>query len=88
MENNSNNSEIAVAIIAGIAAGAATWYFMTTENGKQNWATLIDIAKEISDKLIAASSEQGTSLISATKDASEYIGHRAEDVAEEIKSYS
>lgn len=88
MENNSNNSKIAVAIIAGIAAGAATWYFLTTENGKHNWATLIDIAKDVSDKLIAASSEQGAFIASAGKDASEYIGHRAEDVLEEIKSYS
>lgn len=85
MENN--NSKIALAIIAGIAAGAATWYFMTTENGKQNWSTLIDIAKDVSDKLIAAGSEQGSSLASAGKEASEYIGHKAAEAFDGIKSY-
>jgi hypothetical protein len=85
MENN--NSKIAVAIIAGIAAGAAAWYFMTTENGKHNWATLIDIAKDITDKLKDAGSEQGSFLASAGREASEYVGRKASDAFDGVKSY-
>ncbi len=86
MENN--NSKIALAIVAGIAAGATAWYLMGTENGKQNWTTLLDVVKDISDKLIEASSDGGSMLASAGKEASEYIGHKANGVVEESKSYS
>ena len=85
MENN--NSKIAVAIIAGIAAGAATWYLMTTENGKHNWATFIDLAKDVSDKLIAAGEAQGSSLASAGREATEYISHKASEAFDTARSY-
>lgn len=86
MENN--NSKIALAILAGVAAGATAWYLMGTENGKHNWTTLLDVVKDISDKLIEASSEGGSMLASAGKEASEYIAHKANGVQEEAKSYS
>ncbi len=84
MENNS--SKMVVAIIAGVAAGAAAWYFMTTENGKQNWSALIDIAKDVSDKLIAMSEEKGSTLVSAGREATEYIGQRASNAFERVNS--
>lgn len=79
---------MAMAIAAGVAAGVATWYFMSTENGKHNWAVLIDIAKDVSDKLIAAANEQENYLSSMGRDASEYIKDKSADTIDSIKSYS
>ena len=87
MENN-KNSKIALAILAGVAAGAATWYFMSTENGKQNWANLLNVVKEVSDKLIKTGSEKGSMLASAGREASEYIGHKANGILDDAKKYS
>ncbi|MEJ7778507.1 MAG: hypothetical protein WKF68_02855 [Daejeonella sp.] len=86
MENN--NSKIALAIVAGIAAGATAWYLMGTENGKHNWTTLLDVVKDISDKLIEASSDGGSMLAAAGKEASDFIGHKTNGLHEESKSYS
>ncbi len=87
MENN-KNSKIALAIVAGVAAGAATWYFMNTENGKQNWSTLLNTVKDVTDKLMAAGSEKGSMLAAAGREASEYIGSRANGILEDVKKYS
>lgn len=87
MENN-NKSKIALAIVAGIAAGVATWYFMGSEKGKQNWISLIDIAKELSDKMIAAGDDKRAYIASAGRDVSDYIGHQAVDTFNRVKSYS
>lgn len=85
MENN-KNSKFALAILAGVAAGAATYYFMSTENGKQNWLTLINTVKDLSEKLME--SEQGSRLASAGRDASEYISQKANGILEESRKYS
>ena len=87
MENN-KNSKLALAIVAGIAAGAATWYFMSTENGKQNWSTLLNTVKDVTDKLMAASAEKGSALASVGREASEYIGNKANGILEEARKYS
>jgi len=87
MENN-KNSKIALAILAGVAAGAVTLYFMNTENGKQNWSTLINTVKEVTDKLIDGGTEKGSMLASAGREASEYIGNRASGLMEDVKKYS
>jgi hypothetical protein len=87
MENN-KNSKIALAILAGVAAGAATLYFMNTQNGKQNWVTFINTVKDLSDKLVETGSEGGSMLASAGREASEYIGNRASGLMEDVKKYS
>ncbi len=87
MEDN-KNSKIAFAILAGVAAGAATWYFMSTENGKHNWVTLINTVKDITDKLIESGSEGGSYLASAGREASEYISHKAGNMADDTRKYS
>ncbi|MHB1178051.1 MAG: hypothetical protein ACYCZO_06930 [Daejeonella sp.] len=86
MENN--NSKLALAIVAGVAAGATAWYLMGTENGKHNWTALLDVVKDISDKLLEASSDGGSMLASAGKEASEFIAHKSNGVHEEAKSFS
>ena len=80
MESNNKNSQIAIAIMAGIAAGAATWYFITTENGKHNWRTFLEIAKDISDKLGDMSMDTGSNLSSAGRNISNYVDDRAQEV--------
>ncbi len=86
MENH--NSKLAIAVVAGVAAGAIAWYLISSENGKHNWKTLLDVVKDVSDKLIEASAENGSMLASAGKEASEYIGQGANRVMEEVKQYS
>ncbi len=87
MEDN-KNSKIAFAILAGVAAGAATWYFMSTENGKHNWVTLINTVKDLTDKLIESGSEGGSFLASAGREASEYIGQKTNSLVDETRKYS
>lgn len=87
MEDN-KNSKMAFAILAGVAAGAATWYFMSTENGKDNWVTLINTVKDLTDKLIESGSEGGSYLASAGREASEYIGQKANSLVDETRKYS
>jgi type II secretory pathway pseudopilin PulG len=87
MESN-KNSKIALAIVAGLAAGAATWYFMSTENGKQNWSALLNTVKDVTDKLISAGTEKGSALASAGREASEFVGQKANGLLEEVKKYS
>jgi type II secretory pathway pseudopilin PulG len=87
MESN-KNSKLALAIVAGLAAGAATWYFMSTENGKQNWSALLNTVKDVTDKLIAAGAEKGSVLASAGREASEFVGQKANGLLEDVKKYS
>lgn len=87
MEDN-KNSKMAFAILAGVAAGAATWYFMSTENGKHNWVTLINTVKDVTDKLIERGSEGGSFLASAGREASEYISQKAGNLVDDTKKYS
>ncbi|MGB4401053.1 MAG: hypothetical protein WBJ10_16895 [Daejeonella sp.] len=85
MENN-KNSNFAFAILAGVAAGAATYYLMNNENGKQHWLTLLNTVKDLSEKFLE--SEQGSRMASAGRDASEYISQKANGILEESKKYS
>ena len=40
------NSKIATAIFAGLAAGAAVWYFMSADDGKHRWENFVgDVTK-------------------------------------------
>jgi len=59
---DTKNGKMGLAIIAGLAFGAAVWYFMNTKNGKQNWETLVDVTKELTDKLKNASLDSTKSI--------------------------
>lgn len=75
-------SKIALGLILGVAAGAAVYYFMTNEDGKQQLSNAIDAVKDFSDKAKSVASEQSSKL--ADK-ASEYAG-KASDLASEYVS--
>lgn len=59
---DTKNGKMGLAIMAGLAVGAAVWYFMNTKNGKQHWETLIDVTKELTDKLKTASLDTTKSI--------------------------
>ena len=66
-------SKIALGLILGVAAGAAVYYFMTSENGKQQLSDVIDAVKDFSDKAKNAAVEQSGKLADkATNLASKY----------------
>lgn len=66
-------SKIALGLILGVAAGAAVYYFMTDEDGKQQLSNAIDAVKEFSDKAKTVASEQSSKLADkASSLASEY----------------
>lgn len=87
MENR-KNSKIALAIVTGVAAGAAAWYFLNTENGRQNWANMVDAVKELGDKLISNGTEKASALASAGKDAAGMLANKANGLLEDAKKYS
>lgn len=76
METDNKSSQIAIAVLAGIAAGAATWYFLTNPNGKQNWKAFMEIAKDLSDRLADAGIDKN-SLTTAGKNIAEYVKERS-----------
>ncbi|MEJ7693866.1 hypothetical protein [Daejeonella sp.] len=82
---NDNKSEIALAIIAGIAAGTAAWYFMSSDKGKENWSTLLNTLRDVTDRLMEAGAEKGSLLAAAGREASEYISEKAGDVMDDAK---
>src|SRR6476469_3536524 len=101
MENK--NTKIAAVVIAGLAAGAATWYFMKSESGRQNWSAIVDAVKDFSDKIKDSVSQQKDNLADLSDKASDYLSNKAveasnfsnnqiEDIstkaAEQMKSYS
>ncbi|HEX7366295.1 MAG TPA: YtxH domain-containing protein [Pelobium sp.] len=75
-------SKIALGLILGVAAGAAVYYFMTDEDGKQQLSNAIDAVKDFSDKAKKTAVEQSGKI--ANK-ASEYAG-KASDLASQYVS--
>lgn len=43
----SDNSKIAAVVLAGLAAGAAAWYLLATEDGKATTDKLVDSLKNL-----------------------------------------
>ncbi|MDF3078583.1 MAG: YtxH protein [Sphingobacteriaceae bacterium] len=43
----SDNSKIATVVLAGLAAGAAAWYLLATEDGKATTDKLVDSLKNL-----------------------------------------
>ncbi|RKD20256.1 hypothetical protein BCY91_01140 [Pelobium manganitolerans] len=77
-------SKIALGLILGVAAGAAVYYFMTNEDGKQQLSNVIDAVKDFSDKAKNAAVEQGSKLADkASKLASEYSS-KAQDATSSL----
>lgn len=79
-------SKVALGLILGAAAGAAVYYFMTNENGKQQLSNVIDAVKDFSDKAKNAAVEQSGKLADKASDlASSYV-NKASGLASEYVS--
>lgn len=75
-------SKIALGLILGVAAGAAVYYFMTNEDGKQQLSNVIDAVKDFSDKTKNTAVEQSGKLVDK---ASSYAS-KASDLASNYAS--
>jgi len=52
-----NNSKLSALLLAGVAAGAAAWYLLATEEGKKTCNTLVDSIKGFSDSVMEKTQE-------------------------------
>ncbi|MBC7913665.1 MAG: YtxH domain-containing protein [Pyrinomonadaceae bacterium] len=59
-----NNSKLPTLLLAGLAAGAAAWYFLGTDEGKKTCNSLVDSLKGFSDSVI----EKANETVSNVKD--------------------
>jgi uncharacterized protein HemX len=76
---DTKNGQMGLAIMAGLAVGAAVWYFMNTKNGKQHWETLVDFTKELTDKLKNES-------LNSSKNISNHIASNASAFKDSIQN--
>lgn len=76
-----NKSKIAAVVVAGIAAGAAAWYFLKSENGKQNWSSLVDGVKDFTDHLKNTASKQAGKINDLSKETSNYLSAKAHEAS-------
>ena len=59
-----NNSKLPTLLLVGIAAGAAAWYLLSTEEGKKTCDSLVDSFKGFSDSVM----ERANETVSNVKD--------------------
>ncbi len=92
MENKSK-SKIALGVILGVAAGAAVYYFMTSENGKQQLSDVIDSVKDFADKtklngekLAKRAGELSSDVVSRAKDVTNELAKKANEVKSELEN--
>ncbi|MFC5285341.1 YtxH domain-containing protein [Pedobacter alpinus] len=81
---NSTKSKIALGLILGVAAGAAVYYFMTNENGKQQLSDVIDAVKDFSDKAKNTAIEQSSRLAEQAANTSSKLASKASDVTSRL----
>lgn len=79
-------SKIALGVILGVAAGAAVYYFMTNEGGKQQLSDVIDALKDFSDKAKTAAVEQSGKLADKASSLGAEYASRASDLTSEYAS--
>jgi gas vesicle protein len=84
MMENKSKSKIALGIILGVAAGAAVYYFMTSENGKQQLSDVIDSVKDFVDKTKLSTEKHGENLVKRAGEISSDVVSRAKDATSEL----
>jgi gas vesicle protein len=78
---NKTKSKIALGLILGVAAGAAVYYFMTNEDGKQQLSNVIDAVKDFSDKAKNTAVEQSSKLADKASNLASQYASKASDLA-------
>jgi len=79
-------SKIALGLILGVAAGAAVYYFMTNEDGKQQLSNVIDAVKDFSDKAKNAAVEQSGKLADKASNLVSDYANKASDLTSQYAS--
>lgn len=75
-----NNSKIASAIFAGLAAGAAVWYFMGTEGGKKKLANFVDDVEDLGYNLKQNACKTASNLQDKASQAADYVQYKNDDL--------
>ena len=81
-----NNSKIATAIFAGLAAGAAVWYFMSTDDGKKKWSCFVDDVKDLKDTLKTKASQTASDLSTHADKVGDYINNKKDSLKDYANS--
>ena len=79
-------SKKALGLILGVAAGAAVYYFMTNEDGKQQLSNVIDAVKDFSDKAKNAAVEQSNKLVDKASNLASQYASKASDLTSQYAS--
>lgn len=67
MSDNKNYSTIGTVLLVGLAAGAAAWYFLKTEKGKETAENLVDSFKDLSSNIKDKASDSFASVTDKAK---------------------
>ncbi|MBC7746259.1 MAG: YtxH domain-containing protein [Flavobacterium sp.] len=86
MNNDKKTTTIGAVILVGLAAGAAAWYFMKTEKGRETADNLLDslhnISSDIKDKTsdsFSQVSEQAKNVIDNLKTKTDQFRSKADN---------
>ncbi len=69
MNHDKNNSTIGAVLLVGLAAGAAAWYFLKTEKGRETADNLLDSFNNISSDLKDKASDSFSQVSDKAKKA-------------------
>lgn len=82
-----NNSTIGAILLVGLAAGAAAWYLLKTEKGRETADNLLDsfnnISSDLKDKAsdsFSQVSEQAKNVIDNLKTKTDHFKSKAENI--------
>ncbi|TAH02025.1 MAG: YtxH domain-containing protein [Sphingobacteriales bacterium] len=74
------NSKIATAIFAGLAAGAAVWYFMSTEAGKNKLSNFVDDVQDFSNTLKHKAYKTAADVQDKAGQVADYVQNKSHDL--------
>ncbi len=74
------NSKIATAIFAGLAAGAAVWYFMSTEAGKNKLSNFVDDVQDFGNNLKHKAYKTAANVQDKASHVADYVHNKKNEV--------
>ena len=76
------NSKIATAIFAGLAAGAAVWYFMSTEAGKNKLSNFVDDVQDFSSNLKQKAYKTAANVQDKAGQVADYVHNKKNELTD------
>ncbi len=80
MSNKKNISALAPILLVGIAAGAAAWYLLKTDKGKETADTLVDTFNDLTKNFQAKASESLNQVTEQAKTVIDNLRARTSNV--------